>query len=648
MNYLKFDRSMLTNLEQSLQLEMFKANRQGAYHCSTVVDCNTRKYHGLLVVPVPELGEDNHVLLSSLDETVIQHGAEFNLGLHKYSGYNFSPRGHKYIREFNYDAAPKTIYRVGGVIIEKERLLVTNENRFIIKYTLLESHSDTTIKFRPFLAFRNANYLTCQNNDANTRYEKVENGVSMCLYKGYPSLYMQFSKEPNYVSAPDWYKGIEYPKEMERGYDYKEDLLVPGYFEVPIEKGESLYFSAGTSPIGVKDIAKLYEEEYKLCTPRSSMDSCLSYASDQFLREKGENMYIVAGYPWFKVRARDQFIALPGCTLSVGKVKEFERIMATSQKALEAYMMTGRLDATIKEIDKPDILLWVIWALQRYANEVGIDSCVKKYGEFISRIVDYISTSKHPNLKVRENGLLFSEGKYQPVTWMNSQVDGHPIVPRTGYIVEFNALWYNDLMFSAVVLEKLGRKDASVSVSKMAERVKESFRAVFTNDCGYLFDYVNPGDYPDYSVRPNMVFATALEYSPLERTEKKHLLDFITKELLTPKGLRTLSPKSGGYNPYCAGSNRERDLAYHQGTAWTWLMAFYFEAYLKIFGKSGALLVERMMANFDVEMRIHCIGTISELFDGNPPYHTRGAISFAVNVASMLSLRKILKSVSGK
>ena len=217
---------------------MIRTNRAGAYNSTTLIDCNTRKYHGQLVVPLPEIDNKNHVLLSAFDETVVQHGAEFNLGIHKFEGNHFSPNGHKYIRQFDCDLISRTVYRVGGVILSKERMLVSNEQRVLFKYTLLDAHSPTSLRFKPFLAFRSVDDLTHENNMANTQYEEQTNGISMCLYANYPALYMQFSKKCNYTHQPLWYKNIEYYKEQERGYEYLEDLLVSGGFEMPINKGE--------------------------------------------------------------------------------------------------------------------------------------------------------------------------------------------------------------------------------------------------------------------------------------------------------------------------------------------------------------------------------------------------------------------------
>ena len=639
MSYLKFDKTVMINLEESLTREVLRTNRLGAYHSSTVVDCNTRKYHGLLVMPVPTLDDDNHVILSSLDETVIQHGAEFNLGLHKYGENNFSPKGHKYIREYSCDTVPRTVYRVGGVIFSKEKVFSTFENRIMIKYTLEDAHSATTLRFRPFLAFRNVKDLTYANNSVNQNYTEVPGGIKTCMYAGYPDLFMQFSKKPKFVFDPKWYYGIEYSKEQERGYPYKEDLYVPGYFEIPIKKGESVIFSAGDSQVATTRLKTLYETEVQSRTPRTSFFNCLKNSAQQFyFRPKKQDAYLLAGYPWFKVRARDLFISTPGCTLSIGDPVRFEKIMATAIPALTAFMEDGSQDAVITEIEHPDILLWAIWAIQQYAKKEGVEKTKELYSDFLTDALTYIISQKHPNLKVMDSGLVYSEGRDKAITWMNSVVDGKPVVPRSGYIVEFNALWYNVLCFyKELQIESTIRS----KVESLIKDIDVSFPNTFINGYNYLFDYVN-GSFVDWSVRPNMIFAVALPYSPLTRMQRRAVLDIVTKELLTPKGIRSLSPKSEGYRPYCSGPQRERDLAYHQGTAWPWLLGAYLEAYLRVFGKSGVAFAERMLISMEDEMSKHCIGTIAEIFDGNPPFTGRGAISYAMNVAAMLRILDIL------
>ena len=643
MSYLKFDKNLLVNLEQSLPLEMLCTNKSGAYHSTSLIGCNTRKYHGLLVVPIPELDDDNHVLLSSLDETVVQCGAEFNLGVHKYGGDNFFPKGHKYIREFSYEQTSRMVYRVGGVVLAKEKIFISHENRILIKYTLLEAHSPTLLRLRPFLAFRNVNELTHENDRINKHFDIVENGISSCLYPGYPTLYMQMSKPNEYVSRPDWYRGIEYIKEQERGYDYKEDLYVPGYFEATISKGEEIYFSVGEAPVAVHSLKAMFEKEAALRTPRSSFYNCLKNSAKQFYNKKGRHQYLLAGYPWFHVRARDTFIALPGTTLAIGDEAQFNLIMETAAHALRQFMDKGELHSEIKEIDAPDVLLWATWALQQYAAHVSADGCRERYLSLLVKIINYILQDKHPNLFIHPNGLLYTNGTERAASWMNAVENGRPVTPRTGYLVEFNALWYNALYFVANLVKGTDFEHYAEQYLDVAKKTGQAFRDTFINPHGYLYDYVCE-THSDLSVRPNMLGALSLDHTPLTKAERKSVLDIITRELVTPKGIRTLSPKSEGYNPYYVGNQSQRNYAYHQGTAWPWLMGAYAEAYLKVFGRSGLSFIERKLIGFEEEMSSHCIGTLSELYDGNPPFTGRGAISIAMNVGEVLRVLKILET----
>ena len=641
MSYLRFEKAVMTNLEESLRRELIRTNRSGAYSSSTLVDCNTRKYHGLLVVPVPELDDENHVLLSSLDCTVIQHGAEFNLGLHKYQGNNFSPKGHKYIREFDASKVPTTTYRVGGVILKKEVIFQHYEDRILIRYTLEDAHSATTLRFRPFLAFRSVRQFTHENMVASREYTEIDGGIKTCMYQGYPELFMQFSKKNQFVFQPDWYRGIEYPKEQERGYASNEDLYVPGYFEMPIKKGESIVFSGSTSQIKTSKLKSLFQEEVDERVPRDNFYHCLVNSAHQFLNYREGETYVLAGYPWFKCRARDLFVSLPGLTLTNNEIEQFERVMATAEKGIREFMVGKPLSVRIYEIEHPDILLWAVWCIQQYCKFVGMEKGIQKYGQLLHDIMNWLAAGNHPNLYIHENGLVYSNGRDKAITWMNSSQNGQPIVPRSGYIVEFNALWYNALMFSANVYRAMNNADEAEKQEAMAAKTQKNFIETFLNDYGYLLDYVD-GTMIDWSVRPNMIFACAFDYSPLNAKQKKGVLDMCTKELLTPKGLRTLSPKSGGYNPMYVGPQVQRDYAYHQGTAWPWLAGFYLEACLKVFGYSRVSFVERQLVGYEEELFYHCIGTLPEVFDGNPPFHGRGAMSFAMNVAEIMRVVKLL------
>lgn len=644
MSYLKFDKNLLINLEQSLPKEMLRTNRMGAYHCTTLPGCNTRKQHGLLVIPIEGMGDKPHVLLSSLDETVIQHGAPFNLGLHRYRGGVYSPNGHKYIREFDCESVPRMTYRVGGVILTKEKIFISNENRILIRYTLVEAHSATVLRFRPFLAFRDANSLCVANSAINRDIEAVPNGVATCLYEGFPKLYMQFSHKAQWVDEPNWYKDIEYVKDLERGVPYCEDLWVPGYFEVPIKKGESIIFSAGVSEASPRSLKKMYETEIASRTPRTSFFNCLKNSAKQFYVRKDGDMFLISGFPWGIVLARNTFMALPGLTLAIDHRADFEAIMGTALKALLRFAETGELNERIHGIEHPDIPLWALWAIQQYTKSAGKDTARRMYMQPVAELIDYVLAGGHPNLYVdSESGLLSTDGHNKAVSWMNSMLGGVPVVRRTGRLVEFNALWYNALMFAAELAEPVeelaGRREAWLAE---AEKMKKPFVDTFMSEGGYLYDYVD-GTFAEPSVRPNMAIAIGLDYSPLDRRQRKTVLDVVTRELLTPKGLRTLSPKSYGYRPCYVGSPDEREFAMHNGPARPWLIGFYADAYLRVFGMSGVAYIDRMLIGFEDEMTQGCIGSLSQLYDGNPPYTGRGAVSHATNVAEVLRTYRSLK-----
>ena len=319
--------------------------------------------------------------------------------------------------------------------------------------------------------------------------------------------------------------------------------------------------------------------------------------------------------------------------------------MKTAEKGLREFMEGKPLTVKIYEMEQPDVPLWAIWAIQQYAKDAGKREGLQMYGKLVKDIVKYIENGGHPNLRLDDNGLLYSNGRDHAVTWMNSTANGRPVVPRSGYIVEFNALWYNALKFCASMAADQGDAAGAEKLEELAAKTKQSFVETFVNEYGYLLDYVD-GNMMDWSVRPNMIFAVALDYSPLSQQQMKSVVDICTRELLTPKGLRSLSPKSGGYNPMYVGPQTQRDYAYHQGTAWPWLGGFYMEACLKLYKRTRLSFVERQMVGYEDEIDYHAIGTISELFDGNPPFHGRGAMSFAMNVAEILRTMKLLEKYS--
>lgn len=643
MGYLNFDKTLLINLERSLSKEMIRTNRAGAYSSTTLVNCNTRKYHGQLVLPLQDpLPEGNYVLLGSLDETVIQHGAEFNLGIHKYGENIYSPNGHKYIREFDCEVISKTTYRVGGVVLTKERMLVSFEPRVLIRYTLVEAHSPTILRFRPFLAFRNANELTGENPQACTDAREVQNGRAYRMYANYPELVLQCSKRVTYTHNPQWYKGIEYPKEKERGFAYKEDQCVPGWLELPVKRGESVIFSAGISEIKTHTLKSLWAKELARRTPRNDMFGCLKNSAAQFYKREGDKCYLLAGYPWFKASAREEFLSVAACTMGINRPEYWDAIVnKTAVDEVRAFM-EGR-PCKLVGMDEPDVLLWFVKAVQDYASYTSLDEAARLYGTLVADIVNYIRKQRHPRLFLHKNGLVWVDGRQTPATWMNAVEDGHPITPRTGYVVEHNALWYNALRFTADILRLQGSGQMADLMEYQAEIVKDSFVRIFWNGC-YLDDYVD-GDIHNKEVRPSQIIAVSLPYSPLDKHSRKAVVDICTKELYTPKGLRTLSPKSGDYRPVYIGGQLERDRNFHNGPVWPCTIAGYAKAYLRVYQHSGESFIRRLLVGYEAEMSELCIGTLNELYDGNPPYKGHGGMSYAPSVAAVIVVCNTLKNL---
>jgi len=643
MAYINFDKEQLVNLEYSLKREFIRSNRAGSFANSTIIGCNTRKYHGLLIVPQPNLDGGNHVLLSSLDETIVQQKEEFNLGIHRYPQGIYNPKGHKYITSLEMEPMPKFTYRIGGVILTKEMLFCLESDRFLIKYTLIDAHSPTILKFKPFLAFRSVHSLTKANVDADTRYEKVNNGIKIRMYQGYSPLNLQFSKKPEYTHVPHWYYNFEYTEEKERGYDYMEDLYVPGFFEIPIKKGESIIFSAGLEEAETQTLKQTYTDEISNRIPRDNFKNCLINSGLQFFVHKNKKLEIIAGFPWFGRWGRDTFIALPGLTLALNKPDKCKAVIDNMISELKGPLFPNMGSGNSMAYNSVDAPLWFFWALQQYAIFTKTqDKIWAEYGGKMKMILDGFRHGCDFNIKMQENGMIYSGEPGKALTWMDAVVFGKPVTPRTGLDVEINALWFNAIMFSLEVA-KLAQDDDFVSEwSELSCKIPAAYKETFWNkDKGYLCDYVN-GDYKDWSVRPNQIFAASLPYSPLSEQIRKLILDITQRELLTRRGLRTLSPKSPDYKGAYKGDVAERDSAYHQGVVWPWLLGHYAEAYLKIHGKSGLAHIKQLYDGFEPVMKEHGIGSISELYDGDPPYLPGGAPSQAWSVAELLRMSYLI------
>ncbi len=642
MSYITFLKDELINLEFSLSRELIRTNRAGSYASTTIIGCNTRRYHGLLVCPMPQIDGENHVLLSSLDESVIQHGAMFNLSIHKYPNA-YEPRGHKYAREFYADPIPMVIYRVGGVVLRKEQIFSVEDERLLTRYTLLEANSPTTLRFKPFLAFRSVHALTRENMYANTKYAKAGAGISMRLYEAYPSVFLQFSKEPDYVHVPHWYYNIEYIEDQKTGHEFQEDLFVPGYFELNIEKGESIIFSAGLSEMMPDNLPALFDKEIKNRIPRSSYLNCLRNAAQQFLIHKGDKHEVVAGFPWFGSWGRDTFIALPGLTLIHGEFEACKNVLRTTGEKLRGGLFPNLESGKMAVYNAADAPLWYFYAVQQYLAFSGdTDTVISEFYPKLLQIFEAYLLGTDYNIHMCDNGLIYAGAEGLSLTWMDVVIDGVPVTQRKGFAVEINALWHNAVCFLLELAQLKDDHDFTSRYDYLPDQIRNSFEVLFWDSRKrYLADYHDNG-YTDWKIRPNMIFAASLPYKVVNDDICKAVSDTVKNNLLTARGLRSLSPKDKDYRGTYEGNQENLDRAYHQGTVWPWLLGAFSDAYLYLHGKSGLSLIERIFDGFEEEMTCHGIGTISEVFDGDPPHLPGGAISQAWNVAELLRIHHLI------
>ena len=638
MAYINFDKTRLVNLEYSLDKEILRTSRTGSYSSTTIVGCNTRKYHGLLVCPVDNFGGERYVLLSSLDVSVVEGGKVFNLGIHKFDGDHFNPKGHKYLKDFNTELIPSLSYEVGTVKLRQERILSDKSDQLMIRYTIEEAQEPVTLQFRPLLAFRKIHELTMSNLTANTRVNYINNGIKIRLYDGFPFLHMQFSSKPEFVKVPDWVYGVEYIEEQKRGYDYKEDLFMPGYFELTMGAGESIVFSASTEEVNPLGLKARFSNVLKDKVPRDSFRNCLLNAAQQFIVKRKNNTDIIAGYHWFGSWGRDTFISLPGLTLSRGDLKTCREVLDSQTGKMKEGLFPNMGEAGNYAFNSVDAPLWFIWAVQQYINAGGRDGW-NRYGEAVLQVIKAYINGTSFNIAMHENGLIYAGEKGKALTWMDAVISTGPVTPRTGYNVEINALWYNALCFAGENSGKIKDKDLQRQINDLPEKVKSSFLEYFWDqDKGYLADYVEEDGSRNMFVRPNMVIAASLNHTILGRDMIKSILDIAESELLTCRGLRTLSPKNPHYEGVYRGDQDERDASYHQGTVWPWLLGPFAEAYLRLYGEKGVKRISRLIKEFEEVMDEHGVSTVSEIYDGNPPHQPGGAISQAWSVSEILRI----------
>ncbi len=639
MAFLKFNKSELVNLEYSLKREIIVANKTGAYCNTSIVTCNTRRYHGLLAVPVDKLGGGNFILLSSLDESLIVGGKQFNLGIHCY-GDVYEPRGHKYIVDFDADPAPEIIYKVGEIVFSKTILMSPDSDQVLIKYHLIEAPEKATLMLKPFLAFRSVHSLTSQNPDARTDYRDIANGVSFRLYEDFPDLNLQISSKAQFKSLPYWYNGITYSDEMRRGFNCKEDLFVPGFFTVSLKPGDSIVFSASVEEDDPKTFKRKFNDAIRRLGDIHDYHDLLVRNADMLKCSRNGHKRINAGFSWLETGLlRETIMSLPGLTLYAdGNCTEFEEILDNliSDEQDRLFRRTTQVEAPLL---LTDTIQQYIHYLEDNDIEAGAAKRVwKKYGKTLKGIIESYAPGQRHEVAMHPNGLLWAQMDGVALSWMNAYVNGHPVTERAGYQVETNAMWYNAICFALDMEKKFGAKK-NAFIEKWApvrELIEENYQKTFWNyEAGYLADYVdNSGQNMD--VRPNQLYAISLDYSPVEDMIKSDVVMTVNNELVTRRGIRTLSPRNVMYRGVYEGSQTDRDLAYHQGCAFPQLLDPYVNICFKMMGSNFYKKAEYLTEGFYADINKHGVGAFSELYDGDPPHEAHGAISSACSTAALL------------
>ena len=639
MAFLKFNKSELVNLAYSLKREILGSNKTGAYCNTTIVGCNTRRYHGLLAVTLDRFGGDRYLLLSTVDESLIVNGKQFNLGIHCY-GDNYEPRGHKYVVDFDANPVPSLTYKVGEMVFHKSLLLSLDKDQVMVKYELEESSAPVTLQLRPFLAFRNIHDLTHQNWDANTSGMEIENGMAFRMYANFPDLNLQMSSsKAAFTPMPYWNKEITYSDEYRRGFDCREDLFVPGYFEVNLKPGESVILSASLMQEDPSTFKRKFDSSIKKKGQASDYRDQLKRCANRLVTNHNGRKKINAGFTWMRTGLlRETLQALPGLALyGLEDPVQFEEILDN--------LVADEQERLFRRTTQVEAPLYLAKTLQDYI-EYGADPAKvwAKYGIIMRGILESYLPGERREVVMHPNGLLWAQQDGVALTWMNAYINGSPVTERAGYQVETNALWYNAICF---VLEMEGAFGSSRSSligrwNSVKNLIEVNFEKVFWNArSGRLADYVdNSGQHME--TRPNQLYAIALKYSPIHDELAPSVLKVIDNELVTSRGIRTLSPRDPDYKGVYDGTQIDRDLAYHNGCTRPFLLAMYAGVSFKIKGASFWKKAQWLAEGFYEDLNKHGVGAFSELYDGDPPHEPHGAISSALSTAGLLEVENML------
>ncbi len=645
---IEIDQESCRNLETALSREWLETNGIGGFSSSTITGLNTRRYHGLLTAATkPPVGR--LVMLSKLEETLIIDGRRYELSANQYPGV-VHPEGFKYQTGFRLDPFPVFTYEVEGVCLERRVFMVQGENTTVVQYEMPVAPEGRpavpiVLEVRPLIAFRDYHSTTHENGALNSKVETEEGLTMVKPYSDLPALH--FAHDTAVIDTNGfWYLNFQYAVEQERGLDFAEDLFSPCAFTFDLSASERVSIIASTERRGVSKADAYRKAEIER---RDSLSGeyeadkvirTLTAAADQFIVARERCKTVIAGYHWFADWGRDTMIALPGLTLTTGHPEIAKSILAEFTAHVDQGVLPNRFpDAgETPEYNTVDATLWffeAVRALLQYTNDY--DFVRTTLYDVLTHIINWHVKGTRYNIHVDSDGLLFSGEPGVQLTWMDAKVGDWVVTPRTGKAVEIQALWYNALRVMEGLAEKFGDKANQKQYKTMATLARKSFNEQFWNEqTGCLNDVVN-GTERDASIRPNQVFAIGLTNSMVSKARANRILRVVERELLTSRGLRTLSPNDSRYIGRYEGDPRRRDGSYHQGTVWPWLMGSYITAYAKTFGeRAGRKFATEWLKNLHDHLMEACLGQVSEIFDGDHPHTPRGCVAQAWSVAELL------------
>jgi len=621
-------------------LEWLETNGLGGYAGSTVSGAHSRKYHGLLIAAMnPPMGR--MALVTKLDETIVLNNVRYELGTNQYPGA-IHPTGYRFLKSFQRDLFPEFVYAVEGVEIRKTIVAVHGENTVLVLYEVLEAPARFTFELMPLYSTRDFHWLSHANDYIGRPYLFEDGTFRTVNYFGCPEFFISVPKS-RFVEQQGWYYNFEYSVEESRGVDFREDLYTHGSFHVPLRKGSKLGVILSTENPAGRDAFALMREEKK--RREKSIKSFatrpllrrLVLAADQFIVKRGDLNTIVAGYHWFGDWGRDTMIALPGLCLVTGRYADAKKIL----QAFAKYMSDGMLPNRFPDYqERPDYntidaTLWFFHAIYKYYQYTKDTAFVREILPVLTASIEWHYKGTRYNIHVDpEDELLQGGEEGVQLTWMDAKTGNWVVTPRRGKPVEINALWYNALRIMSYFSELLADTSKATDYAAKAQRVSDSFNAAFWNDeqqC--LYDYIENGE-PNADIRPNQLYALSLSFPLLSRERGARVVDVVTKHLLTPRGLRSLSPEHKDYRAVYGGDVWYRDGAYHQGTVWSFLLGAYIDALIYTTGEKAqaGIVIHEFLHHLDEA----CVGSVSEIFDGKAPHLPRGCAAQAWGVGEVL------------